>query len=103
MGLNYVTDAIVKYHNEDLSRAFVKNTGGVKTAIPRYYRERIYPLQGIELRGQTQTAINESELQKRIDHSKINSPNTYEVDDYYKKLKSIQKQEKYLRSKRIKI
>lgn len=42
LGLNYITDAVVQWHKENLSRAYVINEGGSKVAIPRYYRDRIY-------------------------------------------------------------
>lgn len=42
MGKNYITPAIVKYHNADLSRNYLTVDGGFKIAMPRYYRDRIF-------------------------------------------------------------
>lgn len=42
MGLNYITDATRKYHNNDVSRNYLTKSGGSVIALPRYYRQRIY-------------------------------------------------------------
>lgn len=42
IGSNYLTPQIVKYHKDDLSRMYVTRPGGVKTAMPKYYRRKIY-------------------------------------------------------------
>jgi len=42
MGLNYVSDAIKRYHNDDLSRNYLTVDGGHKIALPRYYKSRLY-------------------------------------------------------------
>jgi hypothetical protein len=42
LGLNYLTPQMLKYHRDDISRNYVTLEGGVKSAMPRYYREKIY-------------------------------------------------------------
>lgn len=42
MGSNYLTPETLKYHRNDLSKAYVTIEGGIKIAIPRYYRDQIY-------------------------------------------------------------
>lgn len=42
LGENYITPQIVKYHQNDLSRLYCTMSGGQKTAMPRYYRNKIY-------------------------------------------------------------
>lgn len=42
LGSNYMTPAIVDYHNADLSRFYLTVEGGHKVAMPRYYRERVF-------------------------------------------------------------
>lgn len=42
LGINYLTQAMVTYHRNDLSRSYVTLEGGIKWAMPRYYREKIY-------------------------------------------------------------
>ncbi|MEM2002480.1 MAG: hypothetical protein QXT77_07545 [Candidatus Methanomethylicaceae archaeon] len=42
LGSNYLTDEIKRYYKNDLSRAYVTNPDGVKIALPRYYKNKIY-------------------------------------------------------------
>lgn len=42
LGESYITPAIKRYHQADLSRMYMVRDGGFKIAMPRYYRERIY-------------------------------------------------------------
>lgn len=42
LGDNYITDAIIKYHQDDLSRNYITLPGGYMKALPKYYRTRIY-------------------------------------------------------------
>nr|QJB19775.1 MAG: replication initiator protein [Microvirus sp.] len=41
-GLNYLTPEIIRYHLADPDRMYVTLEDGVKLAMPRYYRDRIY-------------------------------------------------------------
>ena len=42
LGKNYLSKAMVSYHKNDISRMFVTRKDGLKQAIPRYYRNKIY-------------------------------------------------------------
>lgn len=42
LGVDYLTKDIVKYYKADLSRLYVTLPGGVKVAMPRYYRDKIF-------------------------------------------------------------
>lgn len=42
LGDNYLTDATVRYHQNDLERNFITMPGNHRIALPRYYRDRIY-------------------------------------------------------------
>lgn len=42
MGKAYLTDRIIRYHNDDLNRNYLTVDGGFKIAMPRYYKERIF-------------------------------------------------------------
>lgn len=42
LGKSYLSDAMVKYHKDDLSRNYCVKDGGYKIALPRYYRNKIY-------------------------------------------------------------
>lgn len=41
IGLNYLTEAMVKYHKDDVSRPTVF-LGNKKLPMPRYYRDKIF-------------------------------------------------------------
>lgn len=43
LGANYLTDAMVRWHLDDLyERMYCNLPGGVKVSMPRYYKDRIY-------------------------------------------------------------
>lgn len=42
LGKNYLSDAIINYHQADLSRLYVTKEGGHRIALPRYYRNKIF-------------------------------------------------------------
>jgi len=42
LGDNYLTDAAIKWHKADLSRMYVTLKDGIKIAMPKYYRDRIF-------------------------------------------------------------
>lgn len=41
LGDNYITDSVVKWHKQDLKN-YVVLEGGVKSHLPRYYKEKIF-------------------------------------------------------------
>lgn len=42
MGLSYLTPQMVQYHKDDLSRTYVTMPGGKRSALPRYFADRIF-------------------------------------------------------------
>lgn len=42
LGASYLSDAVVRYHQSDISRLFLTREGGHRVAMPRYYRQKIY-------------------------------------------------------------
>lgn len=42
IGLNYLTDEMIKWHKQDLTRAYAVLEGGHKIALPRYLKDKIY-------------------------------------------------------------
>lgn len=42
LGKNYLSEEKIKWHKEDINRNYVVREDGVKVALPRYYREKIY-------------------------------------------------------------
>jgi len=41
LGDNYLSDDIIKYHQENLNNNFVTNVGGHKVAMPKFYRDKL--------------------------------------------------------------
>ncbi len=42
MGKNYITGETIKWRTEDLNRNYGQDPKGNKSAIPRYYRDKIF-------------------------------------------------------------
>lgn len=42
LGSSYLTPQMIRYHKADLSRSYATLDGGVKIALPRYYKDRIF-------------------------------------------------------------
>jgi len=42
LGLSYITDQSIAFHNEDLSRQYLTGEGGVKIPMPRIYRNKLF-------------------------------------------------------------
>lgn len=42
LGANYLTPNIIKYHNADMTRVYLTKADGVKMAMPRYYKDKLY-------------------------------------------------------------
>lgn len=42
LGKNYLTDDMIKYHRDDITRLYCTVEGGKKIAMPRYYKNKIY-------------------------------------------------------------
>lgn len=43
LGVSYVNDSTKRYHSADVSRNYVTHVGGMRVALPRYYRHKIFP------------------------------------------------------------
>lgn len=55
---------MIKYHNEDLKRAFVTTAEGIKIAIPRYFKNKVYDW---KTRDKVNDIIREEQIQKNMD------------------------------------
>lgn len=42
LGENYLTPEMLDYHKADISRLYVTSVNGKRSALPRYYRNRVY-------------------------------------------------------------
>lgn len=78
LGKNYLTPAIEQYHKADLTRTYVTLPGGVKSAMPRYYRERLFsPGEKAYQARELSESAEEAELKKFRDYSLRADPSTY--------------------------
>lgn len=44
MGANYLTPGTVDFHRNDLTKAYVTLPDGIKMALPRYYKDKLFPI-----------------------------------------------------------
>lgn len=42
IGENYLTEAVRKYHLEDITRSYITLKGGARIPIPKYFKEKLY-------------------------------------------------------------
>lgn len=79
LGLSYLSDDIVKYHKADLSRMYVTKPGGVRVAMPRYYRLKIFDkaeqLKQLQI---VQRAMASDDVNKRLEFDRL----YYDNPDY---------------------
>lgn len=72
LGANYMTDAMKRYHKADPDRMYVTNPGGIKLAMPRYYRDRIF--------SEEERALHAIKVQQ-LSPQRLKD----EIEDFYKK------------------
>ncbi|QCS37362.1 replication initiation protein [Tortoise microvirus 93] len=82
LGANYLTPAAIEYHKADITRNYVTLEGGVKIAMPRYYREKIYNDEERHEQGKQIAKSSERAEQSRRDaHARTTGrPDLYERD-----------------------
>lgn len=80
LGANYVTDAMIKYHNDDLSRGYVTQRGGFKMPLPRYYANKLFDDYARDARIPIVTAgISAREAEKRAKYESENPGGDYDA------------------------
>lgn len=78
MGANFVTDAVKRFHNADLSRQFLTLDGGNKIAMPKYYKDRIYSEDTAEERRMLAEASTiETDRKNRLLHARVSPDMDY--------------------------
>lgn len=71
LGANYLTQSVQDYHTADINRAYLTLEGGVKIAMPRYYKEKLYTDEQRKQQGQTVEKLSEEHERKlRRDYRK---------------------------------
>lgn len=92
LGASYLTPQIIKYHKDDLSRCYVKESSGHAVAMPRYYRDRIYT----EGEKKQQIKIIRGLKQKEFDDKRVYVARNNEGEDIiYDRLES-ERQQRYI-------
>lgn len=75
MGQSYLTEAAINHHRNDPTKAYIKLEDGVKMAIPRYYKDKIWPITAnqklIEEHPSILLHFQENEKQRKIQASFI--------------------------------
>lgn len=104
LGASYLTPEMIAYHKANMA-SFVTLEGGIKKALPRYYRDKIFDSAEKDiLRGQHELKYELSLLEKEFLESK--SPGTFhqlERDEVEAVKAAIRKQNYNLRTKRNKL
>lgn len=65
LGSNYLSSETIQFHQDDITRNYLTLPGGVKIALPRYYREKIFTkaqmlLQALTVEDSTEKALASS-------------------------------------------
>jgi len=69
LGQNYITDAMNKWHKNDLvNRMYVPIKDGKKIAMPRYYKDKIYSeTQKLLINNHLKIVMNEAEVKQELE------------------------------------
>lgn len=78
LGKSYLSDSILDYHKADISRMYVTLEGGYRTALPRYFREKIYS----ESDKKHQVRLIESVVSDQLDADRREFDRLYSGTDY---------------------
>lgn len=81
LGVSYLSDEVINYHQADLSRLFVTKEGGHRIALPRYFRHKIYS--DVDLKKQPiliQAAIEDQDIADRLEFSRLGYPASYSYE-----------------------
>lgn len=81
LGSNYLTDAMVKWHEADIyERMYCNVQDGKKIAMPRYYKDKIYTMEQREhIAANMVTKMFEAEQQKEIELYQLHGENLEKV------------------------
>lgn len=95
LGLNYITEAIRRYHKADLlNRTCCVLPGGIKVSMPRYYKDKLYTVEereDIAAHGQLQASMMMPDVDENSD--------VYETVDKWRQAVTAAFEHMYNRSK----
>lgn len=74
-----MTDETVKWHRDDYTRSFIVTPSGAKSALPRYYADKIYNYTDLS------TSMSAKEMQAEYFDSDLKRSQRESYDDYVRK------------------
>lgn len=91
LGINYITEDTIRYHNEDITRTYLTGEGGVKIPMPEAYKKRLYSDQTRKAQARaTQVKILATEAEKIATYTRERgSPDNYYRDQVESKKASV--------------
>jgi len=83
LGLSYVNDDTVSYHQADLSRLYITRPGGHKIAMPRYIKQKIYSEKQIKQQSKIAQSITDQKLEaEKREYVVLDYPDTFTFEAY---------------------
>lgn len=83
LGENYLSDAVKKYHQSDISKLYLTRDGGHRIAMPKYYRDKLFDDdQKKEQVKIVQEAVEQQEYINKIKYDQNNNNPKYTYDDH---------------------
>lgn len=84
LGASYLSEDVINYHKDDITRLYATKEGGYRVALPRYYRQKIYSES--DLKAQVEIIQKVVEINEAKDKKEYNqlyrdhpAPITYEA------------------------
>ena len=104
LGSNYITRETKKYHKQDITRMYVTHPDGVRVAMPKYYRDRIFNDDEKKKQRNIIYKLEKEEIKKYKQEFAKNYKNTdITFDEYMSRLKSAEFHKFYNNQNRSKI
>ena len=104
IGSNYITKKTKKYHKQDITRMYVTHPDGIRVAMPKYYRDRIFNDAEKTKQRDIISKLEEEEIKKYGQEFAKNYKNAdITFDQYMSRLKSAEHDKFYNNKNRSKI
>lgn len=83
LGKNYISDETKKYHREHPDQLYLTMPGGKKIAMPKYYRNQIWPVDEMELeRSEQLRSVHQAAMEKQKEDTKKAIKNGIPYSEY---------------------
>lgn len=94
LGDNYLTPAMIRYHQEDPTRMYVTKPGGYKVSLPRYYRKKLFDEEDLAYQASVSREAASKQLAKHL-HDFEMTFGHYENYTFPEYMESMKKQRRY--------